>query len=126
MPVLLPPEVERLVVLDELPGQRSNSTAHRPDPDAIRAMDPQRSTPWPMLTSAARRGARRITSQQDAEATIADFYAELRRSSRLLKVWNGANRATLKRLEVTLLNSDGGTRRASGSGSSHRDTLRMR
>jgi len=90
------------------PGQRFEQDGPPPDPDAVRAMDPVAIDALSDVDFCSTTGApAEITSQQDAEMMIADFYAELGRSSLLLKIWNGANGCTPRRIDIALTNSEG-------------------
>src|SRR4029077_19681446 len=49
-----------------------------------------------------------LGSTAEVDPMIIDFYGELRRSSGLTLIWNGANESSSHRNDVVLTNTDGG------------------
>ncbi len=113
-PTVLPPDCFRMKETGSwywmsLPGERFEDLGPPPSLDSLRALDPAALAEIADIDFCAATSAPAdIHSLEDAEAMILDFYADLRASSPLLLIWNGAQEGMSRRTDVVLTHTDGG------------------
>ncbi len=113
-PTVMPPDCFRLSATGvwywmSYPGERFEASGPPPSLESLHALDPTeldaidsieycRTTSIPV----------EISSTEDAEAMILDFYADLRATSDLWIIWNGVHEESIQRNDVTLVYTHGG------------------